>query len=304
MRRLLLASSMVFATGCAAATQNAAATTRTSVAQDTSESRLNQLEAESAGRQDRIRHLEGQLALSRAEAEELRASRLAIPSTVRIGEGPAAPSDDAGWVSDDGVPASEGHAEGRASSAGEEPSGPRPLLRLYGSPAASLDGSMTAPVDDLRRTAPPLPLLPGPIPPPGSAPATAPAPRSNPSDAHAVARYRAALEHVRARRLDQATIALTGFIQELPNHPYADNALYWRGEVLYALRRYPEALRDFERVVREHPRGNKVPDALLKIGLCHRQMGDAVRARAYFRRLRDEHPDSVAARLAIEEDAS
>jgi tol-pal system protein YbgF len=120
----------------------------------------------------------------------------------------------------------------------------------------------------------------------------------------AVERYRAALAHLEGRRLPEALTALTGFLDEFPAHPYAGNALYWRGEVRYAMRRYGEALRDFERLVRQHPRGEKAADALLKMGLCHQRMGDETRARAYFRRVRNEYPESVAARLASQEDAS
>jgi tol-pal system protein YbgF len=151
-------------------------------------------------------------------------------------------------------------------------------------------------------TVPPIPLAPSPAPPPTQPAVVAARPPSR-SDA-AVERYRAALSHVQAQRLPEALVALTAFLDQFPAHPYADNALYWRGEVEYAMRRYEGALRDFQRLVEEHPRGNKVPDALLKMGLCHLRMGDSARARAYFRRVRNEYPESVAARLASQEDAS
>ena len=67
---------------------------------------------------------------------------------------------------------------------------------------------------------------------------------------------------------------------------------------------YAEARTDFERVVVRWPRAAKVADALFKIGMCHRRMGDHRRARAYFARVRREHPDSVAARLSAEEGAT
>ena len=84
----------------------------------------------------------------------------------------------------------------------------------------------------------------------------------------------------------------------------ADNALYWRGEVLYAQRQYGRALRQFEGVLASAPDGDRVPDALYKIGLCHRRMGEPQRAREAFERLRTRFPDSKAARLASQEDAS
>ncbi|MAC25996.1 MAG: tol-pal system protein, partial [Myxococcales bacterium] len=68
-------------------------------------------------------------------------------------------------------------------------------------------------------------------------------------------------------------------------------------------RRYPAARAAFEAYLRAHPSGEKAPDALLKIGLCHQRMGDGMAARRAYERLRREHPQSVAARLASREDA-
>jgi tol-pal system protein YbgF len=117
------------------------------------------------------------------------------------------------------------------------------------------------------------------------------------------AQYREALRHLSDHRLDDALAGLARFVSEHPDHPYADNALYWRGEIEYAQRDYPRALRSFGDLLRRYPRGNKVPDALLRIGLCYRQMGDSARARRVLDRLRMQYPDSVAARMASQEDA-
>ncbi|MEZ4337394.1 MAG: tetratricopeptide repeat protein [Sandaracinaceae bacterium] len=125
----------------------------------------------------------------------------------------------------------------------------------------------------------------------------APAPENDP----ATQRYRAALSALE-RRLPDAISAFDRFVREHPAHPYADNAMYWRAVRLRAattLARW--------RLLRPHPgcfpHGNKVPDALLRIGLCYERMGQRERARRVFSRLRQQYPDTVAARMASREDA-
>src|SRR5262249_57560690 len=90
--------------------------------------------------------------------------------------------------------------------------------------------------------------------------------------------YRAAVELVKATKYDDALTALRGFIERHPRHDYADNAQYWIGEVFYAQKDYVRALSEFRKVVEDYPRGNKVPDALLKVGYCYWGMGQGEKA--------------------------
>lgn len=129
---------------------------------------------------------------------------------------------------------------------------------------------------------------------------TTTAPRT--ADDPAVREYQAALNHVAARHFDEALAGLGTFLRLHPSHPYADNAMYWRGEVLYMRRDFAAAERELAEMVRRFPRGNKVPDALLRLGFCRQRQGDLEGARTYFRRVRAEHPGTVAARLASRED--
>ena len=75
-------------------------------------------------------------------------------------------------------------------------------------------------------------------------------------------------------------------------------ALFWRGEVLFAQKRYEQALTGFQQALEREPRGEKAADALLKIGLCYQRLGQPERARATFERLKAQFPESDAARLA------
>lgn len=116
--------------------------------------------------------------------------------------------------------------------------------------------------------------------------------------------YRAALELVHTRRLEQALAALSVFIERHPEHPHAEGARYWRAQVHYAQREYASALTEFEELVRLSPQGGKAADALLNIGLCHQRMGDLARAHLFFQRVLRQFPQSDAARAAARQDAS
>jgi tol-pal system protein YbgF len=94
------------------------------------------------------------------------------------------------------------------------------------------------------------------------------------------------------------------FASEHPSHPYADNALFWCGEIHYLRGRYEQALRYFERIEKLYPSGNKAPDALYRMGQIHLKRGNAAGAQAYFEKVREQFPDTAAARLAQREDAS
>jgi len=116
--------------------------------------------------------------------------------------------------------------------------------------------------------------------------------------------YRRGLRLVRDRKFDEALQELDAFYSANQGHPYADNALFWCGEIHYLRHEYTQALEDFERLQKLHPWGNKAPDALYRMGQIHLRRGDRARARAYFDKVREQFPDTAAARLALREDAS
>jgi len=110
--------------------------------------------------------------------------------------------------------------------------------------------------------------------------------------------YRAAVELVKAGKHDDAVAALRSFIAKYPRHDYADNAQYWLGEAFYAQKDYPRALSEFRRVIEVYPRGNKVPDALLKVAYCHLAMGQGEKAHAVLEQVVSAYPKSEPAALA------
>ncbi|MEO8700988.1 MAG: tol-pal system protein YbgF [Kofleriaceae bacterium] len=110
--------------------------------------------------------------------------------------------------------------------------------------------------------------------------------------------YRAAVELVKSGDHDKSVAALRAFLGKYPRHDYADNAQYWLGEAFYAHKDYKEALVEFRNVIETYPRGNKVPDALLKVGYCYQALGQTDKARAVLEQVVNLYPKTEPALLA------
>jgi tol-pal system protein YbgF len=78
----------------------------------------------------------------------------------------------------------------------------------------------------------------------------------------------------------------------------ADNAEYWIGESLFSLKKYREAIEQFEVVVSKYPRSDKVPGALLKKGLSYINLGERAQGVVQLQYVVHEHPRSQEAALA------
>jgi tol-pal system protein YbgF len=170
-------------------------------------------------------------------------------------------------------------------SADPQDTTPRPVIRVFGSVHASIRGPRGD--DRIEQT--------------GADDATgtpgATGPRDGlPIDPEAKPAYDAALALVNAKRFDEALDALTRFLVKWPDHPYADHAMYWRGECYYSRGDYARAVEQFEGVVARFPAGSKAPDALLKLGMSQQKLGNAAKARETFARLSHQYSDSEAAR--------
>jgi tol-pal system protein YbgF len=158
---------------------------------------------------------------------------------------------------------------------------PRPNIRVLGSPRGSERGSWRG-QDRVEQV---VPDEEGATPSAGT--------RLDPAAATA---YDAAMSLVNTRQYDKALDALAAFLVRWPDHPYADNAMYWRGECYFARGDYRRASEQFQGVMARFPAGEKVPDALLKLGMSHQKLGDPVKAKECFDRLTQLYPQSEAAR--------
>ncbi|MCA9711882.1 MAG: tol-pal system protein YbgF, partial [Myxococcales bacterium] len=110
--------------------------------------------------------------------------------------------------------------------------------------------------------------------------------------------YKRAYGLYRAGQGGAAESAFTAFVERFGTHDYADNALFWIGQVQFDEARFGAALATFHRVITEHPTGNKVPDALLMIGLTQAKLGRGAEGRETLARLRAMYPQTEAARKA------
>jgi tol-pal system protein YbgF len=108
--------------------------------------------------------------------------------------------------------------------------------------------------------------------------------------------YDSALAQVKGKQYDPAIATLSAFLVRYPDHPNANNAMYWRGECFYAKGDYTRAAEEFEGLVARFPLGLKVPDALLKLGMSQQKLGQNDRADRTFAQLRERYPKSPAAR--------
>jgi tol-pal system protein YbgF len=110
--------------------------------------------------------------------------------------------------------------------------------------------------------------------------------------------FAAALAKLRAGEDGQAALEFTEFVTQFPNHPQAAAAQNWIGEAFYRQRDYKQAVVEFQKTVDNYTQTTQVAEALLKIGLCKRAMGDAAGARAAWEQVVRQYPRSEAATQA------
>ena len=90
------------------------------------------------------------------------------------------------------------------------------------------------------------------------------------------------------------------FLQANPASELSDNAEFWIGESRYARGDLRGALAAFRETRQRYPRGNKVPDAMVKEGDCLKGLGDLDGARDMYQEVMRLFPDVAAAIIAEE----
>lgn len=110
--------------------------------------------------------------------------------------------------------------------------------------------------------------------------------------------YQVAFELLKEERYDMAAASFQQFLVAFPESELVDNAQYWLAESFYASGDFEQALRDFQTVIDQYPRSSKVPDALLKMGLCNYSLQRWDAARETLTRVQQEYAETTAARLA------
>ncbi len=92
------------------------------------------------------------------------------------------------------------------------------------------------------------------------------------------AAYTKALNADRAGDYDGAILQFREFSDKNPPSHLKDNIVFWIGNNYFKLDMYEDAIAQFQSVIENHPRGNKVHDSRYMLGLSFYKKGDRGRA--------------------------
>jgi tol-pal system protein YbgF len=110
--------------------------------------------------------------------------------------------------------------------------------------------------------------------------------------------YQATYRDYQRGNFDLAIDGFRDFLSASANSDLADNASYWIGESLFSLKKYREAIEEFDNVVTKYPKSDKVPGALLKKGYAYINIGERAQGVVQLQYVLHEHPRSQEAALA------
>lgn len=231
------------------------------------------------GMERELQRLRGLVEQQKYELENLKRLQGASPLSGPAGQGAPAgepPVDQAV------VPAAPAVARGQAPAVGE-------MAR----PRAGVE-SQVPPLSSVATPKPgePEETQPAAVAPPPVAEQTPP-PSSGEQEA-----YIKAVEPLKQRRFEEASVALTDFLARYPDSANADKAHFWLAETHYVNRNIPAALAEFQGVLKDYPKSSKVPGALLKIGYIQDDAKDPKAARITLEEVVRRFPQSGEARLA------
>ena len=109
--------------------------------------------------------------------------------------------------------------------------------------------------------------------------------------------YDAAFGLMKQGLYEKAIKAFREFLAKYPTSGLADNAQYWIAEGNYVLRNYKLALEEFTKVL-GYANSGKLPDAMLKIGYVHYELGAYDKARKSLAEVQERYPGTPVAKLA------
>jgi tol-pal system protein YbgF len=89
-------------------------------------------------------------------------------------------------------------------------------------------------------------------------------------------------------------------LKRYPKSDNADNAQFWIGEIYYRQKWYETAILEYQKVIENYPKGNKVQASLLKQGFAFFNLEDTANARLILMELVRKYPKSNEAVIARE----
>jgi tol-pal system protein YbgF len=110
--------------------------------------------------------------------------------------------------------------------------------------------------------------------------------------------YNSALSLYREENYEQASEDFKKFLNLYPKSDLSDNAQFWIGECLMALKQYEQAILAYQEVITKYPKGNKVPNALLRQAIAFLEINDKTSSKLLLRKVIKEFPNSSEAKIA------
>lgn len=96
-------------------------------------------------------------------------------------------------------------------------------------------------------------------------------------------------------------LAIDGFKmyrEQFPESPLVDDSLYWIGECYFSQKKYEEAIEQFNELILNYSRGDKIPAAYLKKGLSLTELGKKEEALSVFKLLVSKFPLEEETKIA------
>lgn len=113
------------------------------------------------------------------------------------------------------------------------------------------------------------------------------------------ASYQQAFSLLKAKQYERALAQFKEYVIKYPQGRFAANANFWMGEIHYLKGRNSAAKKSFEAVVKNYPKDQKMPDALLKLAIIETDTGHKQKAEEMLVRIQKQYPGTTAARLAM-----
>jgi tol-pal system protein YbgF len=180
-----------------------------------------------------------------------------------------------------------GHAAGQPTAAGGE-TPPANLNELNA--ATRRNEERIAQLEQILKVAPPPAAAAAPV-------VAATPPATGPS---AEELYQAAKTAFDREDYGAARKKFQTFLDKYPSSDNADNAQFWIGESYYREKQYEKAILEYQKVIENYPKGNKVAASLLKQGFAFYNLGDKTNSRLILEELIRKQPNSNEAKIAAE----
>jgi tol-pal system protein YbgF len=110
--------------------------------------------------------------------------------------------------------------------------------------------------------------------------------------------YAKAKQDFDSGELETARTGFEEFLKRFPKSAIADSAQFWVGEIYYRQKWYEKAILEYQKVIENYPKGNKVQASLLKQGFSFFNLGDKSNGRLILKELIKKYPSSNEAKIA------